>query len=106
MCQVIPQLIARIDTGRPLVGRLIHHLLIDIGKNHPQALVYPLTVASKSASLARRNAATKILKSMCEHSNTLVQQARMVRIYFCSYTLTTFANVSWFIVFLRMTLVN
>lgn len=34
--QVIPQLIARIDTPRALVSRLIHHLLIDIGKSHPQ----------------------------------------------------------------------
>ncbi|PNF25178.1 Serine/threonine-protein kinase mTOR, partial [Cryptotermes secundus] len=76
--QVIPQLIARIDTPRALVGRLIHHLLIDIGKHHPQALVYPLTVASKSASMARRNAANKILKNMCEHSPVLVQQAVMV----------------------------
>ncbi|XP_076166943.1 serine/threonine-protein kinase Tor isoform X1 [Ptiloglossa arizonensis] len=75
--QVIPQLIARIDTPRALVGRCIHHLLIDIGKTHPQALVYPLTVASKSASHARKTAANKILKSMCEHSPTLVQQAMM-----------------------------
>ncbi|KMQ92782.1 serine threonine-protein kinase mtor [Lasius niger] len=75
--QVIPQLIARIDTPRALVGRCVHHLLIDIGKTHPQALVYPLTVASKSASHARKTAANKILKSMCEHSPTLVQQAIM-----------------------------
>ena len=34
--QVIPQLIARIDTQRQLVGRLIHQLLMDIGKAHPQ----------------------------------------------------------------------
>jgi FKBP12-rapamycin complex-associated protein len=79
---VIPQLIARIDTTRPLVGRLVHRLLIDIGKQHPQALVYPLTVASKSASQHRRYAANKILKSMCEHSPNLVQQAVMVT-YFC-----------------------
>ncbi|KAJ1521597.1 hypothetical protein ONE63_003248 [Megalurothrips usitatus] len=76
--QVIPQLIARIDTPRVLVSRLIHHLLMDIGKHHPQALVYPLTVASKSASTPRRSAANKILKSMCEHSPALVQQAVMV----------------------------
>lgn len=82
LVQVIPQLIARIDTPRALVGRLIHHLLIDIGKHHPQALVYPLTVASKSASLARRNAANKILKNMCEHSSLLVQQAVMVNTLF------------------------
>lgn len=34
--QVIPQLIARIDTPRTLVSRLIHLLLIDIGKTYPQ----------------------------------------------------------------------
>lgn len=75
--QVIPQLIARIDTQRNLVGQLIHQLLIDIGKQHPQALVYPLTVASKSASLARKKAAHKILNSISDHSTTLVHQAVM-----------------------------
>lgn len=76
--QVIPQLIARIDIPRPLVSRLISQLLIDIGKAHPQALIYPLTVASKSNVPARQTAANKILKNMCEHSNTLVQQAMLV----------------------------
>lgn len=75
--QVIPQLIARIDTNRVLVSQLVNQLLIDIGKTHPQALVYPLTVASKSASQARKKAATKVLSSMCEHSPTLVEQAIM-----------------------------
>lgn len=75
--QVIPQLIARIDTHRTLVGQLIHQLLMDIGKTHPQALVYPLTVASKSASVARKKAANKILDSMSDHSPTLVEQALM-----------------------------
>ncbi|XP_041377661.1 serine/threonine-protein kinase mTOR-like isoform X2 [Gigantopelta aegis] len=76
--QVIPQLIARIDTPRGLIGRLIHQLLIDIGKFHPQSLIYPLTVASKSNVQARQSAANKILKNMCERSNSLVQQAMLV----------------------------
>lgn len=75
--QVIPQLIARIDTHRSLVGQLIHQLLVDIGKTHPQALVYPLTVASKSASISRKKAAHRILGSMSDHSPTLVEQAVM-----------------------------
>ncbi|KTF75638.1 hypothetical protein cypCar_00046572, partial [Cyprinus carpio] len=41
------------------------------------ALIYPLTVASKSTTTARHNTANKILKNMCEHCNTLVQQAIM-----------------------------
>ncbi|KAK8751728.1 hypothetical protein OTU49_009992 [Cherax quadricarinatus] len=76
--QVIPQLIARIDTPRTLVGKLIHQLLMDIGKHHPQALIYPLTVAAKSSVTARSQAAEKILKNMREHSANLVQQAMMV----------------------------
>lgn len=76
--QVIPQLIARIDTPRSLVGRLVHQLLVDIGKAHPQALIYPLTVASKSNVSARQAAANKILKSMCERNANLVQQAMLV----------------------------
>ncbi|XP_018572076.1 serine/threonine-protein kinase Tor [Anoplophora glabripennis] len=75
--QVIPQLIARIDTNRLIVSKLINRLLVDIGKTHPQALVYPLTVATKSNSAIRRSAANKILKNMSEHSPTLVQQALM-----------------------------
>jgi FKBP12-rapamycin complex-associated protein len=75
---VIPQLIARIDTPRHLVSKLITHLLIDIGKCHPQALIYPLTVASKSSSQARHSAADKILSNMCEHSKNLVNQAILV----------------------------
>ena len=43
-----------------------------------QALIYPLTVASKSASSARHDAANQILNNMCEHSQQLVQQAVMV----------------------------
>lgn len=76
--QVIPQLIARIDTPRPLVGRLIHQLLTDLGRFHPQALVYSLTVACKSNNPARRNAANKVLNKIREHSDSLVSQAMMV----------------------------
>merc|ERR1719411_1146446 len=76
--QVIPQLIARIDTHRPKVSRLIQQLLTDVGKHHPQALIYPLTVASKSSTPARKNAANKILNKMKEHSESLVNQAIMV----------------------------
>lgn len=43
-----------------------------------QALIYPLTVATKSQSLTRKDAAEMILKNMREHSSALVQQAIMV----------------------------
>ena len=85
--QVIPQLIARIDTQRQLVSRLVHQLLTDIGKQHPQALIYPLTVASKSSSPTRHAAAKQILKNMSDHSNTLVQQAMLVSEHLTIYLL-------------------
>jgi FKBP12-rapamycin complex-associated protein len=73
--QVLPQLIARIDS---LVHQLIYHLLIDIGRQHPQALIYSLVVASKSVVRERKIAANRVLNNMREHSHTLVQQAMVV----------------------------
>lgn len=75
---VIPQLIARIHVPSPQVRRLVHHVLSDIGRHHPQALLYPLTVASKSQSISRRTSALAILDKMKSHSARLVEQAVMV----------------------------
>ena len=76
--QVIPQLIARIHSPSPAVRRLIHQLLSEIGKHHPQALVYSLTVASKSQSAPRREAALAIMDKMRLHCPKLVEQALLV----------------------------
>lgn len=75
---MIPQLIARIDAPRTRVSLLVHQLLIDIGNHHPHALIYPLTVASKSASISRQKAAQNILNTMRKHSEKLVDEAVMV----------------------------
>ena len=45
--QVIPQLMARIHSTVKPVRRLVLKLLCEIGHAHPQALVYPVTVATK-----------------------------------------------------------
>ncbi|KAG0356937.1 phosphatidylinositol kinase- protein kinase tor1 [Podila minutissima] len=76
--QVIPQLIARIHAPSQNVHRLIHQLLADLGKAHPQALVYSLTVASKSPSVFRKKAALAIMDKMRMHSPVLVDQALLV----------------------------
>eukprot|EP00002_Diphylleia_rotans_P028068 TRINITY_DN5657_c0_g1_i3.p1 TRINITY_DN5657_c0_g1~~TRINITY_DN5657_c0_g1_i3.p1 ORF type:complete len:1876 (-),score=390.71 TRINITY_DN5657_c0_g1_i3:1816-7443(-) len=76
--QVIPQLIARIHSGAAPVRRLVHDLLSTVGKEHPQALIYPLTVASKSQAESRKNAALDILNKMRQHSAVLVEQAVLV----------------------------
>ncbi|KAF9509645.1 hypothetical protein BS47DRAFT_139059 [Hydnum rufescens UP504] len=76
--EVVPQIIARIQTPSLNVRRLISQLLNDVGKAHPQALIYPLTVASKSSSETRQTAASKIMDRMREHSHVLVEQALLV----------------------------
>ncbi|KAG6827657.1 hypothetical protein H0H92_010880 [Tricholoma furcatifolium] len=75
---VIPQIIARIQTPHANIRRNINNLMADVGKHHPQALIYPLTVASKSSSASRRNAALSIMERMREHSPTIVSQALIV----------------------------
>lgn len=76
--QVIPQLIARIYTNHSHVRSLLQQLLTDVGKEHPQALIYSLTVASKSPNIERQNAANAIMEKMMIHSATLVNQALLV----------------------------
>lgn len=77
--EVIPQLIARINQPNSRVRDTIHHLLSDVGRQHPQALVYPLTVAMKSAQNTRRSrSAGQIMDSMRQHSAKLVEQADVV----------------------------
>ena len=45
---------------------------------HPQGLIYPLTVASKSQSEARRGAALSVLAQIRTRCDTLVEQAALV----------------------------
>ncbi|GAB1316207.1 phosphatidylinositol kinase-related protein kinase tor1 [Madurella fahalii] len=77
--EVIPQLIARINQPNRRVQASIHALLSDVGRAHPQALVYPLTVAMKSRQSTRRSkTAQNIMESMRQHSPKLVEQAEIV----------------------------
>ena len=76
--EVIPQLIARINQPNSRVRGTIHRLLAEVGKAHPQALVYPLTVTMKSSVAQRSESATQIMEKMREHSPKLVEQADLV----------------------------
>lgn len=53
-------------------------MLSNVGKAHPQALVFPLTVALKSQSPTRVSAAETVILSMRKHSSLLVDEALMV----------------------------
>ncbi|KAK5128460.1 hypothetical protein LTR85_003128 [Meristemomyces frigidus] len=76
--EVIPQLIARINQPHKIVRDAIHNLLVDVGRAHPQALVYPLTVSMKSEPGNRARFAGRIMEAMRQHSPELVEQAGLV----------------------------
>ncbi|KAL9635499.1 MAG: hypothetical protein Q9164_003418, partial [Protoblastenia rupestris] len=76
--EVIPQLIARINQPNSRVRSSIHRLLAEVGKSHPQALVYPLTVTMKSNIARRSQSASQIMERLREHSPDLVEQADVV----------------------------
>jgi len=76
--EVIPQLIARIHSPVPSVQRMVHHLLKKVGSKHPQALVYPLSVQSKSDSPKRKLAANKLLNKIRKHNASLVEASQLV----------------------------
>eukprot|EP00501_MAST-03F_sp_TOSAG23-6_P002180 GSMAST32.ASY1.ANO1.2280.1 assembled CDS len=76
---VIPQLIARIHSARKGdLGQLLQELLFRIGKVHPQALIFPLTVACKSPLDGRRHAANCVLQTVRRDSPQLVEEAFLV----------------------------
>ncbi|CAN3370118.1 serine/threonine-protein kinase Tor2p [Diutina catenulata] len=76
--EVVPQLISQIHQPNPVVSRSLFGLLSDLGKAHPQALVYPLAVAVTSDSASRKQAAESIVDKMKLHSANLVEQAELV----------------------------
>lgn len=76
--EVLPQLISRIHQPNHIVSNSLLALLSELGKVHPQALIYPLTVAIKSESISRRNAAQSIIDKMFSHFPILVQQGELV----------------------------
>ena len=75
---VTPQIIARIHSPIAAVRHSVHLLLNRVAKAHPQGLIYPLTVASKSMSEPRQSAALRVLQEMRRQCDHLVEQASLV----------------------------
>ncbi|KAK0489036.1 phosphatidylinositol 3-kinase [Armillaria novae-zelandiae] len=73
--EVIPQIIARIQTPHTAIRHHIQNVLLIIGRHHPQAMINPLTVASKSSSKARSEGAMGILDHLKERHPVIVAQA-------------------------------
>ncbi|KAL9940634.1 hypothetical protein V8E36_000122 [Tilletia maclaganii] len=75
---VIPQIVARFENPSERVRALIHVLMCELGKAHPQALVYALGVASKSPLPLRAKVADGILQEIRKLFPGLVEQTEIV----------------------------
>jgi len=81
---VVPQLVARLDHAESNARSLLTHLLSRISLVHPQALVYPLTIAGNSSESSRRKLSKSILCTMQHvassqhHNQTVVAVAGLV----------------------------
>jgi len=75
---VIPQLMARIHIPVRSVRQGVHKLLSTVGTKHPQALVFPLIVASRSPYHNRVAAAQSIIANLRPHFPRLFDQTLLV----------------------------
>lgn len=64
---VIPQIIARMDSSNLNVRRMVAELLSRIGKEHPQALVYPLVLTAKATNTTRQSMAHTMMNQMRQY---------------------------------------
>eukprot|EP01130_Rhizamoeba_saxonica_P008636 TRINITY_DN3490_c2_g1_i1.p1 TRINITY_DN3490_c2_g1~~TRINITY_DN3490_c2_g1_i1.p1 ORF type:complete len:1462 (-),score=255.39 TRINITY_DN3490_c2_g1_i1:71-3847(-) len=71
---VIPQMISRVELPSP-VSDLVKNILFNLGDVHPQSLVFPLIVASKSGENQRVN---EILDHISRKHEKLVNEGRIV----------------------------
>ncbi|KAF4675377.1 phosphatidylinositol kinase- protein kinase tor1 [Perkinsus chesapeaki] len=76
--QVTPQLIARLRSKRQSLRTTVHQLLSRVGKTYPQALVFPLTVATRSSVSTFVISSKRLLQEISVHRKTLVQQSQLV----------------------------
>ncbi|KAI9470354.1 armadillo-type protein [Coemansia mojavensis] len=76
--QVIPQILARIHINSESTRRLIRQLLVEIGKNHPHAILFSLYVAARSDHTERSQAAKDVLAKLHDVYPELVEETEVV----------------------------
>jgi serine/threonine-protein kinase mTOR len=76
--RVIPQLIARVNSNQKTINNLIQDILSKTVQVHPQALIFPLTVSSKSTDKTRKSTAEKILNQMRNNYSKIVDEAMCI----------------------------
>ncbi|KAH8921032.1 phosphatidylinositol 3-kinase tor2 [Atractiella rhizophila] len=75
---VIPQLLSRIDVKDTPVQSFVQTIIVRLGLEHPQSLVYPLTVAANSSNENRKRAARELSNQIRTVYPHLVDQAATV----------------------------
>jgi hypothetical protein len=75
---VIPQLIARLDSGSDECCALVAKVICAVAMQHPQSLIYPLNVCTASSIKRRKLWASDILAKMQSRFPQLVDQGTMV----------------------------
>ena len=76
--QVLPQLLARVNTKNELIQESLIEILKLIGINHPSVLIYPLIVMHKSKHKIRSKTAGIILSSMALHNKQLITECAVI----------------------------
>jgi FKBP12-rapamycin complex-associated protein len=76
--RVIPQLIARIHIKSSEISSLLRRLLVRVASAHPQALVWPISVALNTNDTQQKSVATEILMEMRKNRRQLVEEATTV----------------------------
>lgn len=75
---MILQLMARVSSPHSSIRLLVHRLINNVARVHPQALIFPLTVVAKSQSSARASAGEELLERLKAGRPTLVHQALLI----------------------------
>ncbi|KAJ2715121.1 phosphatidylinositol kinase- protein kinase tor1, partial [Coemansia spiralis] len=76
--QVIPQILARIHIRSESTRRLIGQLLVEVGKAHPQAILFSLYVTARSDNAERSHGAKEVLAQLHEPHAELVEETEVV----------------------------
>ncbi|CAC9541881.1 phosphatidylinositol 3-kinase (tor2)-like protein [Leishmania infantum JPCM5] len=75
---VVPQLVARLDTGSDDSCRLVADVLTNVGYDYPHTLVYPLNLCTMSDSERRNRYSNEVLGKLQERYPVIVLQGRLM----------------------------
>lgn len=75
---VVPQLVARLDSGSDESCRLVSDVLTSVGYDYPHTIIYPLNLCTMSDSDRRKQYAGEVLSKLQTRFPVLVLQGRLM----------------------------